>query len=58
MSLKPAELKLLDEGEFRMYTGMKFEALEKSFREIKNIFWTTLIAMFSILVAVILSIVC
>lgn len=56
MSLKPSELKSLKDGEFRIYTGLKFEAIEKSVRELKKIFWASIIAMFSILVAVIMSI--
>ena len=63
MNLKPTELKSLNDGEFRIYCGMRFEALKKSdakmskcISKLEKRLWhflvAILVAMFSVLATV------
>lgn len=62
MSLPPSELKSLSNGEYRVYCGMKFEALEKSGQKLEKRvsklnrrLWYFLIVMVCMLTTAIIS---
>lgn len=57
MSLKPDELKKLKNGEFRVYVGLKFSVLERSYSRLENRFWVVIAMMFTLLVTIIMSMV-
>lgn len=49
MSLQPSELKSLNDGEFRIYCGIKFESLERSYSKLDRRFYYLLLVMLSML---------
>ena len=62
MNLPPSELKSLSNGEYRVYCGLKFEALEKSDKKMGRCIskldrrlWYITAVMISTLVTVIIS---
>lgn len=57
MNLKPDELKKLKNGEFRVYVGLKFSVLERSYSRLENRFWVVIAMMFTLLVTIIMSMV-